>query len=48
MISWMDFGSIDSVHGAAYVSVDVGNGRGNSRPLTNPASFKNQMLGVCN
>ena len=48
MISWMDFGSIDSFHGAAYESFTVANVCGDSGPLGGPASFKNQMSVVCN
>jgi hypothetical protein len=48
MISWMDFGSIDSVHAAAYVSPSVAIVCGDRGPLGGPASFKNQMSGVCN
>jgi hypothetical protein len=48
MISWVDLGSIDSVHGAAYVSPSAANVCGDSGPLGGPASFKNQMSGVCN
>lgn len=48
MILWVDLGSIDSVHGAAYDSLAAANVCGDSGPLGGPASFKNQMSGVCN
>lgn len=45
---WMDSGSIDSIHSAAYVSPSVAHASGDSGPLGGPASFKNQMSGECN
>lgn len=49
MILWVDLGSIDSVHRAAYVSASAANECGDRGPLGGPASFKkNQMSGVCN
>jgi len=48
MILWVDLGSIDSVHGAAYLTASTADVCGDSGPLGGPARFKNQMSGVCN